>query len=215
MSYIEESKAMIPNMTDRDIHMEPDERIEVFERHAIDYDGWFEAHPVLYRSELEILRRFIPEDGDALEVGVGTGRFAAPLRIGLGVEPAAEMAVIAKSRGIDVIRALAEALPFAAGSFDLVLMVTVVCFLEDIRPAFAEAYRVLRPGGAIVIGFIEEDSPFGRDYLKRREQSRFLRHATFLSRSDVIQALNATGFTALSSGSLEFGFVVLRAEKPL
>lgn len=45
-----------------------------------------------------------------------------------------------------------EDLPFEHGDFDLVLAVTVLCFVDDPARAVAEMVRVLRPGGRIVIG---------------------------------------------------------------
>ncbi|MDX9959582.1 MAG: class I SAM-dependent methyltransferase, partial [Spirochaetia bacterium] len=47
-----------------------------------------------------------------MEVGVGSGNFAVPLGIGLGVEPSEEMARKAERQGIRVFRNVAEALPF-------------------------------------------------------------------------------------------------------
>jgi SAM-dependent methyltransferase len=43
-------------------------------------------------------------------------------------------------------------LPFADCSFDVVLAVTVLCFIEDADRAMREMARVLRPGGRLVIG---------------------------------------------------------------
>ena len=71
-----------------------------------------------------------------LEVGVGSGRFAVPLGIHWGIDPSQRLAVMAKNRGIEVIRGEAEHLPYRAGSFDLVLMMTVICFLDDIQRPF-------------------------------------------------------------------------------
>ena len=45
-----------------------------------------------------------------------------------------------------------EAIPFPAARFDVVAAVTILCFVEDAAPAFAEMARVLRPGGRLVIG---------------------------------------------------------------
>lgn len=45
-----------------------------------------------------------------------------------------------------------EQLPFPDGSFDVVVIVTVLCLLEDRAGAVREAARVLRPGGRLVIG---------------------------------------------------------------
>jgi SAM-dependent methyltransferase len=46
----------------------------------------------------------------------------------------------------------AEALPFPDASFDVVVAVTVLCFVPEPVRAFAEMARVLRPGGRLVIG---------------------------------------------------------------
>lgn len=106
-------------------------KLTVFDRFCQEYDQWFDAHPNAFQSELEAVRRFIPSTAVGIEVGVGTGRFSAPFGITTGVEPSEPMAAIARSRGIEVIQAQAEKLPFADGTFDFVLFVNVICFLSD------------------------------------------------------------------------------------
>jgi ubiquinone/menaquinone biosynthesis C-methylase UbiE len=49
-------------------------------------------------------------------------------------------------------QAAAEALPFDANRFDVVLAVTALCFVKDPQRTIQEAARVLRPGGGIIIG---------------------------------------------------------------
>jgi SAM-dependent methyltransferase len=122
--------------------------IQVFEELAQEYDAWFEKYPLVYQSELLALRKLLPATPRSLEIGVGTGRFAAPLGIALGVEPARAMAAIAGKRGVHVCVALAESLPFADRAFAVVLMVTVICFLPDPVRALGEALRILEPGRA-------------------------------------------------------------------
>jgi ubiquinone/menaquinone biosynthesis C-methylase UbiE len=129
-----------------------DYNIRVFEKHALEYDRWFETHTYAYESEVLAIRSLLPRGGNGLEVGVGTGRFASQVGIKVGVEPAHAMASIARQRGIRVYERGAELLPFDNESFDFVAMVTTLCFLDDPLQALREAKRVLKPGGCIVIG---------------------------------------------------------------
>lgn len=200
-----------------------------FDEQAIDYDAWFEKHPDLYLAELEAVRSVIPASGSGVEIGVGTGRFAAFLGIPLGVEPAPRMADLARMRGIEVLEGTAEALPLADDSYDFAIMVTVVCFLDDVAQAFREACRILKPRGTLVIGFIDRESKLGQHYSQRKDQSRFYRDATFYSVSELEELLTKAGFsdfayrqsllpgntTELSTleGHGSGGFVVIQAHK--
>jgi SAM-dependent methyltransferase len=165
-----------------------------YEAHSGRYDRWFPRHEAAYLSELLAVRALLPVEGRGLEVGVGTGRFAAPLGIEVGLDPAAAMLARASARGIKVVRGVAEALPFADRSFDYALMVVVLSFLDDAPAGLAEIHRVLRPGGALVIGFIDKDSPSGRAYLDRHAHKLFFREATFYAAAEAAQLLDAAGF---------------------
>ncbi len=172
--------------------------VEPFEQLAARYDRWFDRHPWVYQSELAAIRRLLPKRGRGIEIGVGTGRFAVPLGINLGIEPARAMATIARARGIDTIGATAEALPFKNDAFDFTLFVTTICFLTDIAAALREARRVLRIHGAIVIGFIDRDSPPGRRYEQYKRKSPFYQGAQFRSAKEVRSLLTRAGFGGLA-----------------
>ena len=107
----------------------------------------------------------------SLEIGAGTGYFSLNL-LNAGVVGEATCTDIspgmlatlgrnAERLGLDVrtARADAESLPFADSSFDLVLGHAVLHHLPNLRRAFAEFHRVLRPGGRIV--FAGEPSRLG------------------------------------------------------
>ena len=163
--------------------------VQIFEESAQEYDAWFDRHRLVYESEIRALKRFMGSGGIGLEIGVGTGRFAVPLGIEVGVEPAAAMADMARRRGLKVYRAMAAALPFRRDSFDLVMMVTVICFLRDPFLSLTETTRVLKPGGRIIIGMIDRDSPLGRSYEAHKQESTFYRQANFYSISQVLEWL--------------------------
>ena len=172
--------------------------VNAFDKNVEQYEQWFIDNPLAYVSELHAVRDLLPE-GEGMEVGIGTGRFAAPLGISKGIEPSKAMAELAKKKGIEVVPGVAERLPFKDGEFDFCLMVTTVCFLDDMDLAFREAHRVLKPVGAFVIGFVDRDSPLGQEYLKRKDRSAFYKEATFYSVSEIVEHLERAGF-----GGFEF-----------
>ena len=173
---------------------------DIFEKYAQEYDKWFDENKDVYKSEIMILRGLIPREGVGLEVGVGTGRFATPLGIRMGVEPAKAMADMARKRGIDVHEGRAEALPFDDESFDFLLMMTTICFLENPLQALEEAKRVLKPEGHIIIGMIDRNSLLGMSYERKKITSKFYKYANFHSADEVLNWLR----------SLNFGHIVTR-----
>lgn len=173
-------------------------KISPYQNYAKQYDQWFDENRQVYEAELRAVRSFIPERLCGLEIGAGTGRFAAPLGIQIGIEPVESMRKIARQRGVDVLGGRAECLPFKDSSFQLVLMVTVICFVNDIYKTFTESYRVLSDGGTIVIGMIDSGSPLGQTYLKHKQNSLFYKQATFYSVEQILEIMRETGFTDFS-----------------
>ena len=165
-----------------------------FETHHRRYDDWFVRHVAAYHSELLAVRALLPWHGMGLSIGVGTGRFAAPLGVQVGIDPAHEVLDYAANRGISTVQAIAEALPFSHSRFDYALSVTTICFVDDVNAMLSEAYRVLKPGGELVIGFIDRNSDLGQHYLAHQAENVFYRDAAFYSANEVEQLLLDTGF---------------------
>jgi SAM-dependent methyltransferase len=142
----------------------------VFDEHAEKYDSWFLANPRVLESELLMIRRALGDPGRTLSVGCGSGLFELLLRTGHGVdirhgvEPAAEMAAIARKRGLEVTPGVAETLPCDDAAFDTVLLNGVPSYTADLEAAFREAYRVLRPGGHVVVADVPAESSYGLVY---------------------------------------------------
>lgn len=169
-------------------------RAAAFQAHHQRYDTWFDRHEPAYLSELLAVRPFVPWHGCGLEIGVGTGRFAAPLGIEVGLDPAPAMLAHAAARGITTVEGIAERLPFADACFDHALLVTTLCFLDCPDAALGEVRRVLKPGGRLTIGFIDRQSALGQHYVQHQGESVFYRDARFHSADEVEQLLVAAGF---------------------
>jgi len=207
-------------------------RSEVFENLPERYDAWFERHPEAYAAELRALQIVLRPFHRGLEVGVGSGRFAQPLGFAWGVDPAMALLVKAKGRGLRVILGTAEHLPFLTASMDAVLMVTTLCFVDDLARSFQEIHRVLRQDGHLYLGYVDRDSWLGQRYLQEKEGNPFYREATFVSTPEILTLLRKTGFVpedilqtllpsegspygspAVENGFGQGGFVALRARK--
>ena len=98
--------------------------------------------------------------GAVLEVAVGTGLnlpFYPPEVTVTGVDLSPGMLAVARDRAkalgldADLRTGDAEALEFADASFDTVLCTISLCNIPDYRAAIAEMYRVLRPGGRLIL----------------------------------------------------------------
>ena len=169
------------------------------------YEKWFEDNRFTYLSELKAVQHFIPTDKKGIEIGSGSGKFALPLGIKIGIEPSLKMQKLALSKGMKVINGVAENLSIMNESFDFALMVTTICFLDDIEKSFHEVHRILKPGGFFIIGFVDKDSPLGKLYSKKRAKSKFYKAATFYSALEVINWLKKISFTGIEVIQTIFG----------
>ena len=169
-----------------------------YNEHAARYDSWYDNHPAEYTSELDAVRRFVPAGAVGCEIGVGTARFAAPLGVKVGVDPSLAMLSYAVKRSINCVAGVAESLPFMGEVFDYAVMVTTLCVVEDPGKSIAEAHRVIKNGGCIVMGFLDFSSRFGSEYVKRHASSPFSKGARFRTAAEVEQYIKQAGFTGLS-----------------
>jgi ubiquinone/menaquinone biosynthesis C-methylase UbiE len=170
-------------------------KIEPFEKYSKEYDDWFIRNQDIYLAELNAIKSLISSDKFGVEIGVGSGRFALPLGIKVGVDPSKKMAEISRKRGIQVYEAVAEQLPFNDKTFDFILMVTTICFVDDLVKSLKEAYRVLKTDGFIIVGFVDKESELGKQYQLKKEESKFYRNATFYTVKETITLLRETNFT--------------------
>ena len=130
--------------------------------------GWYDGFMSLAGLANErVLAGFISDAAgrDVADIGGGTGSLAALLAAGGAkvtiIDPSAPMTDIARKKhpGIQVINAPAEEMPVASSSFDIVCMKDCLHHIERQEAALAEAVRILRPGGVMVIQDFYPESP--------------------------------------------------------
>lgn len=169
----------------------------LFDRLAAQYDAWYDgpAGTAVFPSEAKCLRPLLSGlPRPWAEVGTGSGRFAAALGADIGLDPAAGMLRLARSRGVRVVCGDGERLPFRDGAFGVVLIVVTLCFARDPAALLAEARRTVRGDGAVILGTVFADSPWGRFYQRKAAGGHaFYAAARFLTRADTLSLVNAAG----------------------
>jgi len=187
-------------------------RVAHYDSIAARYDRRYDIHE--YAGVRETLVGFVGESQSILEVGCGTGHWLAALeadmkpsrgdagheppahdrrtnavavRVIAGVEPSTEMIARAHAAapGACLVRGRAEALPWRDASVDRVYCINALHHFSDRAQFFAEARRVLKPGGALLtIGkdpHVERDSWWVYDYFPETlaiDRDRFARVRT-------------------------------------
>jgi len=137
-----------------------------------DYDAWYDSERGRWIGETEyglLLRLLGPRHGErVLDVGCGTGWFTRRLAANSALQITGvdlDESSLAFARGKDAssryVQADALALPFADETFDCVVSVAALCFIEEWPAAFREIVRVTRR--RFVVGLLNKSSLLWRE----------------------------------------------------
>jgi SAM-dependent methyltransferase len=225
-----------PGMSHLRGHMKTKRPFEVLYRK---YDSWYEEEPgrSLFAIEARAVREsllFPPEK--ALEIGVGSGRFAGELSIRFGLDPAVHPLRLARYRGVLGVAGTGEWLPFCSKVFDTCLLMVTLCFVENPLAVVRESFRILSPGGQVILGMVLDESPWGKAYRALGTDGHpFYSLARFYRAGEILDWLKEAGFFSVRIISTLFqppgratydpefprpgydpaaGFTVFRALKP-
>ncbi len=184
-----------------------EEKNNPFDEFAEKYDNWFDTEEgrIIYKTEMNALKEIYIDNENSVEIGVGSGRFAAPLGVNFGIDTSFELIKYARFRNIKVAMAKGEDTPFFDNVFDTVLVVVTLCFLDEIEKTLNEVRRIIKEKGDLVIGFIPVSSEWGKLYKEQgKEGHKFYRYAKFYTTNEIIEYLLKTGFQMIDGVSTLF-----------
>jgi ArsR family transcriptional regulator len=167
---------------------------------------WDKLRGELYGSRFTTaaMLALVPDNLTVADLGCGTGQLAADLAryvksvIAVDNSPAMLKAAQKRVEGLDNVelrRGDLEALPIDDGCCDAVLMVLVLTYLADPKPALSESARILKPGGKLVLVDL---LPHDRDDFRRQMEQQ---HAG-LEQTDLKKMLSEAGFAKTSHRAL-------------
>ncbi|MDD2498888.1 MAG: class I SAM-dependent methyltransferase [Desulfitobacteriaceae bacterium] len=162
---------------------------------ALNYDSWYETKRGRFIDLVESEAAFdlitLPPGAKILDAGCGTGNFSIKLaehgyRV-TGIDLSSDMLntarkkCMAKGLKVDLQTMNIEHLLFPDNYFDAAFSMAAFEFIADPKPAYRELYRVVKPGGQILIGTINRDSLWGKTYMEEASKNAdsVFKHAYF------------------------------------
>ncbi len=182
------------------------ERAQLFDEWPDAYDRWF-ATPIgslVRKHETELILNLLsPKQGEIiLDAGCGTGIFTIDVLssgsevIGLDLSVPMLRRAEKKLKGYSFQAVVADMLhlPFPESSFDKVVSVTALEFIEDGKAAVSELFRVTKEGGSIVVATLNSLSPWAlRRRVEATERHSIFEKAIFRSPDELRYLSSAAG----------------------
>ncbi|PLX13572.1 MAG: ubiquinone biosynthesis protein UbiE [Marinilabiliales bacterium] len=171
--------------------------VNVFEKVELanSYDSYYETEQgkTIDRIEKELIGKILKnaKSDEMLELGCGTGHWTEFFEeIGYNItalDISVPMLEIAKKKDLmaKFIHGNSEQLPFEDQTFNIVASITMIEFVSNQEKVIHEMFRVLKPGGLLVLGCLNADSVMG----KTKELSETFRNAKFLNPAEIEKLL--------------------------
>jgi len=147
---------------------------------------------ISYKEDEELIKWIgLPLSGDLLDIGGGTGRVASSLVKKVDnlviVDVSYGMVKMAKNKGFSATCALGEVLPYPDESFERALIVDALHHCSDQEGVIKDVWRVLKPGGFLVI--VEPNYDHASGKLIRVFEKLLVMNSKFLSDSAIVSLL--------------------------
>ena len=190
------------------------EKTQFFDEWPEAYDRWFTT-PIgslvkKYETQL-ILDQLKPKPGEIiLDAGCGTGVFTIDILlsgsqvVGLDISLPMLIQAVKKLKGLPFQMILADILnlPFPGNSFDKVISVTALEFIEDAKGAVEELFRVTQKGGSIVVATLNSLSPWAERRRAKAEEGHTIFEKAIFRSPDVL--LHLAPFKGVAKTAIHF-----------
>lgn len=180
-----------------------------------------EGRVLTFRRHLRPLERIVgPPDGKRLlDVGCHIGVFVDVAQQGgwdaWGVEPSRWAAEQAQAQGLKVVNGTLATFGFEDASFDVITLWDVIEHLPDPKGELRQVYRLLEPGGVVVIHTIDIESLFAR-IMGRRWPWLMEMHLYYFAPRTLRRMLEEIGFEVIHSSPqgryLRLGYLISRLQ---
>ena len=183
-------------------------KADVLERYKTYQDTNPKGIEQYHRSTVDPIVCEIPAGAKVLDVGCNSGELMKLLKDTkgcnvIGIDVAEEPLRLAKEKGLEVLNADAESLPFPDGTFDVVVMREVLVHLHDPVKALKEIARVLKPSG-FLLGSAPHANIENNVWDDKAPHHRYYTEETLLEALN--QAFEVTHLRVLTGAQFTMGF---------
>ncbi len=175
--------------------------------------------PALAAAHANAIRASLPDGGNVIDIGGGDGRLGHLLGGGcshyVNLEPS--VTILSRLYSGDIskaVRGFGEHLPFRSEVFSCVSSKASLDHTFDLDMMMSESFRVLRPGGTLVISLVNEASWYKRllPGLTKQRREHCEDHNFFLGVSDLEILLGRHGFRDIGSTTRDYLRFPIRLE---
>ncbi|HEA83726.1 MAG TPA: class I SAM-dependent methyltransferase [Thermodesulfobacterium geofontis] len=188
--------------------------MKYFDKIAKVYDSWYTTKTGSYvdKTEKELVLSLLKiKKGFSLDLGCGTGNYTLELHKKgfevIGLDSSKEMLKVARKKVPELLFINGDAyfLPFKDQVFNLVVSITMFEFIKEPTKVMKEIYRVLKPGGEVLIGTMNGRSLW---FLFKRIKSLFVetayRYARFYTPKELKNFCQKAGFKNIETRGIIF-----------
>ncbi len=187
-----------------------------YDYRAFDSPIWLQRY--WQRTRHRIVMGYLEQRDEVLDIGCGSSRIILDLPAAVGMDISHRKLRWLRPRHMRLVRGSCDRLPFRDGRFAAVINSEVIEHVPDAPEVWTEMWRVLRPGGTLILGTPD----YGRRlwwvlewiYGKVLPDAYAKEHVTHFTREELARRLRAAGYEILDCRYVGFCEMIFKARRP-